>query len=287
MSLHVAWSGWTHCGKIRTRNEDAFLAVVWDSQEIRYLGKTGDALLLPSGQENFLFAVSDGMGGEKGGKFASRLVVQTIAEWLPRNASPGPGKPPVDSEASLVDLYGKIHERLNYYGRSYEECQGMGATLSLVWLNSGSLTFGHVGDSRVYHLPTGENQDLRQLSHDDTQVGWLWRQGKLNEREARTHPARNRLGKVLGNNAQYATPQTGQVALQPGDRFLLCSDGVVDGLWNHTLRDALATGSGPRLFNEDATQAAEWTLAERLVRRAVEDSGRDNVTAITLELLAE
>jgi PPM family protein phosphatase len=270
-SLCLRWSGWTHRGRVRSRNEDAFLAVVWDAKEVRYLGKIGEAgiHLSPAAKENFLFAVSDGMGGEKGGGFASKLVVQSIAEWLPRQQAATEG-PAAEPEQRLVQLYHNIHDKLNYYGRSYEECRGMGATLSLVWFTQGRLVYGHVGDSRVYGLQLGG--ELQQISEDDTNVGWMYRKGQLNEREARMHPAKSRLAKVLGGNAQNATPQTGTLDVSLGDRFLLCSDGVVDGLWNHALQRALQETSAIEL------------LAEKLVQNAVSESGRDNVTAITLEL---
>ena len=109
----------------------------------------------------------------------------------------------------------------------------MGATLSLCWFTPGWMYFGHVGDSRIYHLP--REGGLAQLTHDHTHVGWLRRQGEINEREARTHPRRNALQQALGAGNQFVEPQIGAVARQPGDRFLICSDGLVDGLWDRRI----------------------------------------------------
>src|SRR4029078_1068477 len=111
----------------------------------------------------------------------------------------------------LQELFGEIHNALVYLGASYEECAGMEATLSLAWFTPGWMYFGHIGDSRIYYLPAGTNT-LKQLSHDDTHVGWLLRNGKINEREARAHPLRNALQKALGGGHQFVAPHVGAVA---------------------------------------------------------------------------
>jgi protein phosphatase len=132
--------------------------------------------------------------------------------------------------------------------------------------------FGHIGDSRLYYLPAGGG--LKQLSHDDTYVGWLFRNGQLNEREARTHPRRNVLQKSLGGSNQFVDPQVGAVALEPGDRFLLCSDGLTDGLYNSALEDLIRS---PRTEIDD-------NPARRLVIESLANSGRDNTTAVVIEV---
>ena len=86
----------------------------------------------------------------------------------------------------------------------------MEATLSLCWFTPGWMYFGHIGDSRIYYL-SARDDGIRQLSHDDTHVGWLFRNGKINEREARNHPRRNVLQKALGGGNQFVDPQVGVV----------------------------------------------------------------------------
>ena len=108
----------------------------------------------------------------------------------------------------------------------------METTLSLCWFTPGWMYFGHIGDSRIYYLPAREG-GIKQLSHDDTHVGWLFRNGQINEREARTHPRRNVLQKALGGGNQFVDPQVGAVAYEPGDIFLLCTDGLTEGLYDH------------------------------------------------------
>ena len=147
----------------------------------------------------------------------------------------------------------------------------MGTTLSLCWLTPGWLYFGHIGDSRIYHLPAAGG--LLQLSHDHSHVGWLRRNGELNEREARLHPRRNVLHQALGAAHQFIEPQFGAIPCAPGDRFLLCSDGLTDGLWDAQIEEIIRTpGSGP--------------VAERLIAAALSASGKDNITALVVEALA-
>src|SRR5580698_7444581 len=129
----------------------------------------------------------------------------------------------------LGELFDQVHRALTYVGASYAECHGMQTTLSLCWFTPGWMYYGHVGDSRIYFLP-GKSEPLKQLTEDDTHVGWLLRNGKITEHEARTHPRRNVLQKALGGSNQFVTPQVGAVGYERGDTFLLCTDGLVEGL---------------------------------------------------------
>jgi len=268
----LRWSGECHQGHVRSNNEDAFLALRFNAREIEYLGKYGAASL---GGMDCVFAVSDGMGGAHAGEYASRIAVEKITKLLPkgfRNEMAGLDAGFADL---FAELYSDVHRALTYLGSNYEECSGMGSTLSLCWFTPGWMYFSHIGDSRIYYFPAEGGS--RQLSKDDSHVGWLLRNGQINEREARTHPARNALNKALGAGHQFVEPQVGAVGCQPGDLFLLCSDGLVDGLWDRQLLQLLR-----------APEAAEAELppAQRLVEASLARSGRDNVTALVIEVLA-
>ena len=266
----IRWAGTTDTGRFRKNNEDAFLALAFDAREVRYLGKTGTISL--DGNDT-VFAVSDGMGGAKAGEFASRIAVDQITRLLPRGFRLGAMGVESDRAELLADLFHNIHAAVQEYGRCYEECEGMGATLTLCWFSPGWLAFSHLGDSRLYFLP--RDGDLRQLSHDHTHVGWLRRSGRINEREERTHPARNSLQMALGAGHQIIDPQVGTVGLEPGDRFLLCSDGLNDGMWDRRIGEMLRQGE-----IEDGTPGG---LAAAMVKESVAESGRDNTTALVIE----
>jgi protein phosphatase len=258
-------------GRIRPNNEDAFLALTFDGHEVRYLGKVGHATL---GSGDFIFAVSDGMGGAKSGEFASKSTVDRITRLLPRAFRLSAAGMKSGFTDLIEELFLSIHQDLTNLGRSYEECAGMGATLSLAWFTPEWMYFGHVGDSRIYYLPRAGG--LTQLTHDHSHVGWLRRQGKINEREARTHPRKNALQQALGAGHQFVEPHIGAVAYQAGDRFLICSDGVIDGLWDRQLEELIRT---------PPADGNDWSHAQRLVEEAVQASGRDNATAVVIEVV--
>lgn len=268
----LKWSGRTDPGRVRPNNEDAFLGLQFDGREVHYLGAIGEG---ETGRMDYAFAVSDGIGGAKAGEHASRIAVETITTLLPRSYR----QVAVGWEAGFADvleeLFTRIHRSLVLLGRSYEECAGMEATLSLCWFTPGRMCFGHVGDSRIYYLPAGSGP-LRQLSHDDTHVGWLHRNGKLSERQARCHPRRNLLQKALGGGNQFVSPQVGAVAYETGDVFLVCTDGLVDGLDNDQLEAFLRSGDG---VSPNGSEAG-W-----LVKEAVSRSGRDNTTALVIRVV--
>lgn len=266
----IHWSGLTHVGRVRKNNEDSFLALTFDGHDVRYLGKIGDASL---GGGDFVFAVSDGMGGAKSGEFASRIAVDRITRLLPRGFRLSAAGLASGFSDILTELLSAIHADLLKLGFSYEECAGMGATLSLAWLTPEWLYFAHIGDSRIYYLP--HDGPMRQLTQDHSYVGWLRRNGQLNEREARTHPRRNALNQALGAGHQFIEPHIGAVGHRPGDRFLICSDGLVDGLWDRNIEELIRNPPAPLVAINPA---------QRLVDESVTASGKDNTTALVVEI---
>jgi serine/threonine protein phosphatase PrpC len=266
----LTWSAQTDRGRVRQNNEDSFLALTFDGREVRYLGKTGQSSLAGS---DFVFAVSDGMGGAKSGEFASRITVERITRLLPASFKLAAHGLDRGFNDVLEELFTSIHREMIKLGSSYDELSGMGATLSLAWFTPGWCYFGDLGDSRIYHLPAAGG--IKQVTHDHTYVGWLRREGKLNEREARTHPGKNSLNQALGAQHQFVEPQIGAIGCQAGDRFLICSDGLVDGLWDANLED---------LIRQAPAGPDSLSVAQRLVREAGELSGRDNATAVVIEV---
>lgn len=270
--VRLQWFGLTHQGKVRKNNEDAFLGLQFNAQEAHHLGKVGVAA---NDEADFVFAVSDGMGGAMAGEFASKITVEKVTRLLPRAFKMSASGIAPDYADVMGELFEQVHRALTYLGQSYPECEGMGATLSLGWFAPGWLYFGHVGDSRIYYLPAREGK-MRQVTHDDTYVGWLFRNGQINEREARNHPRRNALQKALGADHQFIDPQVGAIAYEPGDRFLFCTDGLVDGLYDSSIEEIM------RLWPK-ADSANN--VSQQLVHEALTNSGRDNITALVVDIL--
>ncbi len=266
-SKRLQWSGLSDRGKVRPNNEDSYLGVAFDGHDLRFLGKTGGSSM---DSTDFVFAVSDGMGGANSGEFASRIAVEKITRLLPKGFRLSAQGMSSGFPDLIGELFAAIHRDMLRMGHAYEECAGMGATLSLCWFTPEWMYFGHIGDSRVYYLP--KDGKLTQVTHDHSHVGWLRRTGKINEREARTHPRRNALQQALGAGHQFAEPHIGAVGYQTGDRFMICSDGVIDGLWDRRLGEILAT-----------TPSGQ-DIAKVIVDEAVAESGRDNTTAMVIEV---
>ncbi len=268
----LQWWAATDRGKIRSNNEDSFLGLQLDSREVHYLGRHGEA---STETTDLAFAVSDGMGGATAGEFASRITVDRVTGLLQRSFK----QSAVGIETYFADvfttLFDQIHQSLTLVGESYEECSGMGATLSICWFTRGWMYFGHIGDSRIYYLPAQEGS-IKQISHDDTHVGWLHRNGDINERQARTHPRRNALQKALGARNQFVDPQLGAVAYDSGDLFLLCTDGLVDGLYNDQILEILRSAEA---------LPTDQNVAQRLVQASLERAGSDNTTALVIKVL--
>jgi len=266
----VCWSACSDKGRVRTTNEDSFLGVRFDAREIQRLGRHGDSDLATM---DLAFAVCDGMGGALAGEFASRIAVEKMTTLLPRAFHQAAKGMEAGFQDVLSEVVAQIHKAVSYLGQSYEECARMQTTLSLAWFTPRWMYFAHVGDSRIYHLPA-DGRGIRQVSQDDTHVAWLLKQGMINEREARTHPRRHVLQKALGAGNQFAEPQLGAIGLETGDTFLLCTDGLTDGLHDDRLEDLLRSGLG----------AAGPEDARRLVAASLAESGRDNTTALIVRL---
>ncbi|MDA7916395.1 protein phosphatase 2C domain-containing protein, partial [Verrucomicrobia bacterium] len=198
----ISWTAKTHAGRIRTNNEDTFLNIMFDHQNLAILGSVGESKR--AGME-FIFAVSDGMGGANAGEFASRIATQTVIELISREFHQKRSQSLVQPAELLAIFFQIVHEKTYKTGRYYEECQGMGATLSLCWCSGDTLFIGHIGDSRIYHFPAAGGMDLLTIDH--TRVGRLKREGILNEREARESPYKHQLERAIGTDPGTIIPQ--------------------------------------------------------------------------------
>lgn len=265
----LRWTAQTHAGRVRRNNEDSFLCLRFDESELNYLGKEGESPLPPF---KFIFAVSDGMGGENAGEFASRDVTQSVSAIISREYHQGANSQP--EAENLRTFCQQIHDHARRVSQFYDECKGMGATLSLGWLDQSAMRIVHLGDSRIYHLPA--DGGIKQLTEDHTAPGRMFRDGRISEREARTHPLKSQLERSIGCHSDPVDPQIVSLPITPGDLFLFCSDGITDGLWNHSIE---------KILRNPPPYLKGLSPAQAIVKEALEASGRDNLTAVVLEVL--
>jgi PPM family protein phosphatase len=231
-----------------------------------------------------LFVVADGMGGHQAGEVASQLAVQTMREqfaWLlelgySQPALPGV-LPPENEEEAAVQLgrrfetaVAKANRRIFNYARENPAHAGnLGTTLTGLLIADGLGAIVNVGDSRTYIWRGGE---LVQVTDDHSYIASLVRRGQMAPDAVYTHPRRNVITRSLGNSEQVAV-DTWVLALEPGDRFLLCSD----GLWE-MVRGEEALAAYLRREPDPAQVVAA------LVDAANEAGGRDNIGAVIVDI---
>jgi protein phosphatase len=210
-----------------------------------------------------LFAVADGMGGAQAGEVASRLAAAAFREYHEADLL----APDERLQAIIQEANRRIYER----ARADSDVSGMGTTVTAALLIGGRVTLGHVGDSRAYRIRDGE---LEQLTEDHSLVGDLMRSGRLTPEEAEAHPQRSVITRALGTDPEVDIDTT-SVDIEPGDLFLLCSDGLTTMVADEDILGILA--AAPTL--DDA--------ARELVRAANTGGGEDNVTVVLFQVEGE
>ena len=229
-----------------------------------------DALLVAP--ERRLFAVADGMGGHAAGDVASALAIATLDAALARAPSPRIGAAALARR--LRAAFAASHQALLAHGQAVPECLGMGTTLTALaaLASEDACVIAHVGDSRAYQVRTGE---LRQLTRDHTWVQEQVDLGMLSPAQAASHPYSSILLRVLGGGAEPGPADTCGAVCQPGDLFLLCTDGLCGVIPPDDLRAMLVQ----ELPLEE--------LADQLVAAAYLRGAPDNLTLLLLRARAE
>ena len=255
-------------GRRKPGNEDCLSAFASDDGWADELDLAGE---LDISERGAVFAVSDGMGGNAGGGYASWLAVKELRQFLPARMGrfEGNAEPLRHLASAVMDL----NHHVNRIGQAKPEVQGMGATLVCGLFTRKEMHFAHVGDSRIYCYYDGE---LDQLTFDHSRVGEMQRLGKITERQARTHPARNILSQAIGADSEKLQPQVGTVALRSGMWFLFCSDGVVDGLWTKRIRNEFHESQ------EDGRSVEE--TAKVFIDEAIDAAGMDDTTLFVVRV---
>jgi protein phosphatase len=232
--LHSA--GLTDPGRRRRQNEDAFVS------------------------EPPLFAIADGMGGAQAGELASRLAAAAVGRGEASGLTGG------DRVLALIEAANRsVYER----AAGDESVSGMGTTMTVALVEDDQVWVGHVGDSRAYLLRDG---GLEQVTEDHSLVAELIRSGRLTPDEAGDHPHRSVITRALGTDPDVAVDVM-PVPTQPGDVFVLCSDGLT------TMVDDDAILELVERHRDDLE-----TAARALVDTANDAGGEDNITVVLFEV---
>jgi protein phosphatase len=239
------------------------------SLALRFAARSDRGLIRGNNQDSVyagprLLAVADGMGGHAAGDVASKVVIAAL-EHLDDDAPSG------DLLQALREAVFDGSEHLREVIRESPQLEGMGTTLTAILFAGGRLALCHVGDSRAYLMRDGT---VTQVTDDHSLVEQLVREGRLSPEEAQHHPQRAIITRALGVEPQVEV-DTYRVDLEPGDRLLICSDGLTNMLSDDTI--ALALRRHP-----DPQQAADT-----LVDMANQAGGDDNITVVVVDALAD
>ena len=235
-------AGRTHVGLQRAANEDSIL-------------------LMPGVG---LFAVADGMGGHRGGRVASQMVTGELTRIATEIGRSLDGE---ELAEALVDINRKVHQT----GQESAELFNMGSTCVAISVMGGRVHLAHLGDSRAYLIRDGA---IEQLTSDHRVIQPMLDRGEISEDEARTHPMRNVLTRSVGVEADVAVTRA-EMAIEPGDRIVLCSDGLSDLV-------------SPGQLLEVAGQHEEIEdLVTALIDAANAAGGHDNISVVVVEIGSE
>lgn len=260
MPLRLKIAARTDQGRVRKNNQDSV-----------YTG----TVRLPGGGTARLCLVADGMGGAKAGEQASRIASEVTQAQLQSDVS---GQAPPDDpawQALLRQAARAANSRVYEESRASVDRKGMGTTLTIALIVGERLHIASVGDSRAYLLNSGGVTDdgatTAQLTSDHSLVARLVDIGQITPEQARTHPQRNLLYRVVGTDPAIEV-DTFSEQIEPGDVVLLCSDGLI----NHVRDEEIA---------QIALETADPNRAcEQLVALANERGGRDNISVVIVRV---
>jgi len=266
--LSVRSFGLTHPGKVRETNEDQFLIAVL----LKALQVERTSLPQPqfqhSSDRSYLFVVADGMGGHAGGEKASALAVDSVETFILETFKwffQFKGREEDKLLNEFQSALGQANARVLSEAAAHPELHGMGTTLTLAYCLGDQLFVAHVGDSRCYLLRRGL---LYRLTHDHTLVAEMVQRGLIDAKEAAHHGYRHIITNVVGGSDPGVRVEGHKLPLESGDTLLLCSDGLTEMVPDPEVLSVLQAESDPA------------RACARLVSRANEQGGKDNVTVV-------
>ncbi len=234
----MKFAGLSSKGKKRRNNEDRFL--------IKQISP-----------EDVLLAVADGLGGQPAGHIAAQTAVRNIEGLLSDTKNP---------EKDLSNLLIKIDDVVARLSETDPELEYMGTTLTIAFTEKKMLYWAHIGDTRIYHL---RNNELIQITIDQTMAQFLFEEGEITEEEALNHPMQNLLDQSIGSGA--CEPETGSFPISSGDIVLICSDGLYSEISSEHIKEVL-------ISNRSIHGKINY-----LIKAANDAGGRDNITAVAMK----
>jgi serine/threonine protein phosphatase PrpC len=261
--LHCSWATASHVGKIRRVNEDSLIVFTVEQNETTQLPVEGTTEIPPMG---IVAVVADGMGGVRGGAFASKKLQDSLKTLIATEQYCDP------HPTNLHSLVNEINFDILDYAEGDPLFEGMGTTLTLSWLRDGTLNLVNVGDSRLYRL---RGERFEQLSEDQSFVGKLLRQGEITPEQARVHPQRNVIDQAVGSHPEGLLPDISTFSYIEGDVYLLCSDGLNEELTDESILEVI----------RNYPQMNLRRIAGTLIDKALASGGRDNISTILLSIM--
>lgn len=262
----IRWAGATVSGTRKPRNDDSWIVFSSNLEGAKVLDATGEGSVT---NQDMVFAISDGMGGGNAGDLASALILERMAVAIPETFKAAAAGFFPDSITHLEEALRDIHQHINEAGSKAEDVKGMAATLAMVWFTPENMYLANVGDSRIYRCRNGKTE---QLSKDHTSAWSAWKRGEIHEVEYRSHPRRAALYEVVGGGHASVCPHFAAVPYEKGDRFLICSDGLIDGVWERHIAEAMHECETPE------------KTSEILLTRAIENSGIDDTSLVVIHV---
>ena len=270
----ISWYAHSISGTRKPVNDDSWLACAASATESKSLPSSGSHSL---SQHDLIFAISDGMGGKCSGDIASRLLLDYLSETIPATLKIAAQGMHPDYLEYLDEAIQRVSNEINQCAVGQHDKKGMGATLVMAWFTPENMYICNVGDSRLYLFRQNDesetSRNIEQLSQDHTFAWRSMNRGDINEREYRAHPRRAALYEVIGGGHKSVKPYVAAISYQQGDKLLLCSDGVIDGLWDKHIHSALQ--------DDESTLK---NIGETLIQRAVDNDGTDDTTLIVLKI---
>jgi serine/threonine protein phosphatase PrpC len=254
-SSHLAFGSANSVGQSRSHNEDSLFA------------SNFFAMGLTDPFEIGIFAVADGMGGHQSGEIASSTAINTISSKLLARLVSSP--PNLDQENFIDTVESAIGESfMAAQDAVLRTAPGGGTTLTVTVCFKNIVVWGHVGDSRLYHLDKRVN--LHRITHDHSLVGRLLELGQLSEAEVEDHPQKNVLIKALGQFDKFKV-DLGHFVFEPGEKIMLCSD----GLWGQV--------PDKKILSVIKASGSLAQACNALVQAANDTGGPDNISVILVE----